>query len=304
LTNFAVEYGNADFIASRVAPFVPVVHKSDEYYTFTKKDKFTIPEDIRGPKSEANEVDWSSSTDTYACIDRALRDFLADSIVGNADPVVNPRQRTTNFLVDLLLLAHERRVAASVFATGSYGASYRTALSGGDQLDKYATSDPLGVIETGREACFRPPNICVLGAEVYSKLKHHPAIIDKVKGGATVDKAAMVNTRLLAELFEVDEVLVGRAKYNSANKGATASYSYVWGKYIFLGYCPQSVSIDDVAAWKTFRWIQMSTNLPYKVRTYRDEARGGGGEWIEPEMSLVHKQVCADVGYLISGAVA
>ena len=304
LSNFAVEYRNMKMIADMVSPFVPVNNKSDSYFTYTKKDKFTLPETVRGPKAEANEVDWSTSTSTYGCVDHALRNFLPDGIVANSDPGVNPRQRSTAQLIDLILLAYERVIATLATTAGNYATAYKTTLSGADQWSEPDTSDPIGNIDDGKAACFIEPNTLILGAEVWNKLKRHPAILDHVKGGANVDKPSLVKPALIAEVFELDQVLIGRAKYNSANKGATASYSYVWGKDAVLAYIEPGTSLDGVSAWKSFRWKQMSTDAVYKVRRYRDESKGGGGEYIEVETSYDEVAVCADVAYLIDAVIA
>lgn len=304
LSNFAVEYRNKKLIADQVAPFVPVVNKSDSYITYNKEDRFSLPQDIRGPKSEANQVTWGTSTSTYGCIDRALRDFLSDGIVGNSDPGINPQQRTTSFLTDLLLLNFEKRIADLVTTYGNYGGSYRTTLSGTTQFSDPAGSDPVGVVDTAKAACFVNPNVIIMGKAVFDELKRHPQILDHVKGGASTTSPALVTAELLAQIFEVDKVLIGEAKYNSATKGATAVYADVWGKHLIAAYIDPNVSLEGVTAWKTFRWTQMSTNAAYKVRRYRDEALGGGGEWIEVEMSVIEKAVCADLAYMVKDAVA
>jgi hypothetical protein len=303
LSNFAVEYSNLKFIASMVSPFVPVNNKSDSYYIYTKKDRFTLPETIRGPKDEANEVDWSTSTSSYGCIDHALREFITDALVANADPGVDPRRRTTAFLTDLLLLAYERVIASKVTTASNYASAYKTALTGADRWNQGATSDPIADVDTGKAACFIEPNTMILGKEVWDKLKRHPAILDHVKGGATVDKPSLVRPELVAEIFDLDQVLIGKAKYNSANKGATASYSYVWGKDCVLAYVDPAAYLEGVSAWKTFRWRQLSTDAVYQVRRYRDESKGGGGEFIEVETSYDEVAVCADVAYLIDTVI-
>lgn len=303
LTNFAVAYNNLGYIAQDAVPFVPVNNKSDSYYVFTKKDKFTLPETIRGPKDKANQATWSSGSSSYAAIDHALRDFLPDAIVGNADQAVVPRQRTTNNLTDLLLLDYERRISALITTYANYAAAYRTQLSGGDRWD-VATSDVLGAVETARAACFYPPNVCIMGEEVWLKVKHHAQILDRIKGGATADKPSLVRPELVAELFEVERLLIGKAKYNSSNKAQTESYSRVWGKNVVLAYVNPTVDLQNVSAWKAFRWRQLATDAAYKVRSYRDEEIGGGGEWIEVEQSYDEKSVCSDVAYLIDTVIS
>ena len=304
LSNFAVEYKNAALIGALVAPFVPVNNKSDSYMIYTQADKFSLPEDIRGPKSTAKEVTWGSSTSTYGCIDRALRDFLADSIVGNSDPGVNPQQRTTSFLTDLLMLRFEKRIVDLVTTYGNYGGSYKTTLSGTTQWSDYINSDPIGVIDTGKAACFIEPNSLILNKQVFDKLKRHPQLIDSVKGGATSSNPALVNIEQMKEIFGIENIWIGAAKYNTSLKGQTAAFDYLWGKHAILAYVDPAVSLEGVTAFKTFRWTQMTTGAPYKVRRYRDESIGGGGEWIEVEMSVVEKAICADLAYMIKDAVA
>lgn len=305
LTNFAVDYKNNDFIATQAVPVVMVNNKSDNYYVYTKKDRFSIPETILGPKDKANEVDWSASTDSYGCINHGLREFIADATVANADTPIDPRRRTTDVVTDLLLLKLEKDTATDLTTAGNYGNSYKTTLTGGDQWSAFATSDPIANIDTAKNACFYPANTLIMGKEVYDKLKRHPQLLDHVKGGASNSNPAKVTLQLMAELFEVERILVGKAKYNSSNKAQTASYDYLWGKYCIAAYIPPGeLGVETVAWRKLFVWRQMVTNSIYKVRRYRDEHRGGGGEWIEVNTSYVDKEVCSDLAYLISGAVA
>jgi hypothetical protein len=304
LSNFAVEYKNDAFIASQVAPFVPVNNKSDTYVTFNKEDKFSLPEDIRGPKDKANEISWGTGTGTYGCKDRALRDFLSDSMIANSDINVNPLEKTTGNLSNLLLLGFENRVASLVFTYANYGSSYKVTLSGADQWSDAAGSDPVGVIDTARAACFVEPNTLILGKEVYDILKRHPQLLDHVKGGATSANPATVSMEVMKEVFEVENILIGKAKYNSSKKGQAAAYTRLWGKHAVLAYIDPNVTLDNVSAWKTFRWNQLTTGIGYKVRRYRDEERGGGGQWIETEMSIDEKAVCTDVAYIIKDAIA
>jgi len=304
LSNFAVKYKNEAFIAQALAPFVPVMHKSDKYITFTQKDGYTVPETIRGPKDTANEVDWSTSSSTYGCVDHAIREFISDAIVENSDPAIMPRQRTTEMLTDLLMLDFEIDIATLTTTAGNYGANYKTTLSGGDQWSAHATSDPMTNVQTGKDACFKEPNTIVMGKTVWTTLRQHPQILDRVSGGSTNFNPARVTPELVAELFEVDNLYIGKAKKNDTNKAQTASFTDVWGDFVVIAYVEQQPTLDGCCAWKTFLWNQLATNLGYQVRTYRDESRGGGGEFIEVETSRDSKVICADVAYLISDLVA
>lgn len=304
LSNFSIEYSNRKLIAQEAVPFIAVQKKSDTYMKYTQKDRFTVPITIRGPQDTANEVDWTATTGNYACIDHAMRHFIPDAQAANADPGVDYRRRTSNFLTDLILLSYERKIATMLFTAGNYASSYKATLSGGNQWDQFATSDPIGNVETAMEAAFVRPNIMIIGQAVWSKLKQHPQILARITGGSKTMDPAKVSKALVAELFEVDRLLVGEAKYNTANKGADASFSYVWGKFAWLGFVDMAPGLDSITAVSSFRWNQLATNLGYQVRTYRAEDKGGGGEWIEVETSYDEVQPTSDLAFLYSTVVS
>ena len=305
LSNFSIEYKNRALIAQEAVPFIPVMKKSDTYMEYTQKDRFTVPQTIRGPKDKANEVDWTATTGSYACIDHAMRHFIPDAQAANADPGVDYRRRTSNFLTDLILLQYERVIATMLFTAGNYSGSYKSTLSSGNRWDVYASSDPIGNVETAMEACFVRPNTMIIGQAVWSKLKQHPQILARITGGSTSTDAVKVSKRLVAELFEIDRLLVGEAKYNTANKGAAAaSFSYVWGKFAWLGFIDPNPGLDSITAASSFRWNQLATNLGYQVRTYRNEEKGGGGEYIEVETSYDEKQPTSDLAFLYATVVS
>jgi hypothetical protein len=305
LTNLAVAYSPRKFnmIADKIVPIVPVDKDSDKYFTYTQKDRFTLPETVRGPKGKANEVDWSVSNDTFSCVDHALAEFISDKEGANADEPINLLEDTTEFVVDLLLLKREKEIADALTTSGNYGASYRTTLTGTDQWSD-DSSDPIGAIDTAKAALFYPANTIVLGKQVYDALRRHPQLLDHVKGGATSRDAAKIGIEQMKAIFELENILVGDGKYNASNKAQTASYSYVWGKYAILAYVDPNSRPKTVSWRKLFSYSAYGYNSGYRVRRYRDETRGGGGTTVEVEMSYVNKEVCSDLGYLISAAIA
>ncbi len=304
LANFAVEYKNKAFIGDQVAPDVIVDKKSDEYWVYDKANNFQLPDTLRGPKGKANQASWDVDTDNYSCFDHSLRDFVPDALAGNADAGIPPRDKTNQTLVNLILLRKEKAIADKVTTAANYASGYKKTLTATTQFNNYGSSDPIGVVDDGKDALFEDPNVMILGQQVWKYLKRHPQILETIKGGASTDNPSIATLRLLAEIFEVETVLVGRARYRSSNPGqSTETYTYLWGKHIVLAYIDPEPSLQGVSAWKNFVWRQVATDMGWDVRIYRDESRGGGGDWIEPQTSYDIKAVCSDVAYLIENAV-
>lgn len=71
LTNFAVAYENAEYIADLVMPVVEVGKKSGDYFVHDSANMFNMIDDSIGSnRGSANEVDWKLGTSQYTARDR------------------------------------------------------------------------------------------------------------------------------------------------------------------------------------------------------------------------------------------
>lgn len=312
LTDLAVKYKNPDtaYIADIMFPFVPVATQEGEYRSFAKKNYFALVDNERGNTDTAKEINWQLSLENYQCGDKALRFFLTDNELRNQQnqgqnglAALDITEETTQVLVAKTLQKREARCAAKAFAAGSYAAANKTQLSGDDQWSAYATSDPINDVWTGFKACAIPPNTLFLGPETYIVLTQHSKILERLTGDANTP--SMVDETVLARVFRVQRVVVGWAMYDSTpNKPSTFTKTYLWGKHALLAYVNPQPSTLDASFAKTFQFTPEGGTTGWRVRMYRDEARGGGGEWLEVEQSVDEKIIASDVAYFIEDAVA
>lgn len=252
LTAVTLAYRNQAFIADQVLPRIPVDSSAFKWSKYTLADGFNIPDTRVGRKSKPNEIDWTATEVNDATNDYALDDAIPQSDIENARAAqsvqgttgVDPEARSTMLLSDLVALDRENRVAASVFALNTYPAAQRATLAGAAQWSD-VTSDPLSAILTALDLCLIRPNIAVLGQAVWTKLRTHPKITAAVypSGGNATGGATAVAKQAVAELLEIDEVIVGASWYNSAKPGQAASMARLWGKHAaFLYRAPQILS--------------------------------------------------------------
>ena len=291
LTNISIQYRNAAFVGTQLLPIVPVKKKSDIYYIYNSKaDRFRIPKTLRAPKTESRTVDWKVDEDSYNCNEYALNDLIDDIERDNADKPLNLEVDTVEFLTDIIQLGLEMRIKTVVTAALGAGVTPTTKWS------TPASSDPIADIETGKQAIhaviFKEPNVLLLGKSVYDVLKHHPDILDRIK---YVQKG-VVTAELLASVFEVEKVIIGKAGYNTAKEGKAASYSYLWGKNAILAYVEPRPGIKKFSLGYTFQ------SQKFKTRRARIETKHS--DWFEAGNIETEKIVCAACGYRISDAVA
>lgn len=300
LANMSVRYANKrmDLIGSKVLPIIAVAKKTDDYYIYNKKDAYTIPDMKIGRKSKAYEATWNTSTSSYTCEGYALEDFIPDEDYKNVDsPPLKIERDTVEDLTDKLLLGYEKRVADLVFSNTTI--TQTTAVAAADRWDD-PTSEVMPTVRTAFDGCFIQPNVCVMGYEVWSALKNHPDIVERVK----YTSSDAVTTEAVARLFEVDQVLVGRAKYNTANPGQTASYSYVWGKSVLFAYVSPRISLKAVSLGYTMSFSHTGGARGWLVQRRRDDTRGlTGGNVLKVVQSVDEKIVASDVAYLLTTVV-
>ncbi len=256
LTAITMAYRNQAFIADRVLPRVPVDSSSFKYSKYTLADGFTIPDTRVGRKSAPNRIDWTATETPGVTIDYGLEDAIPYADVQNAQAAqstqgvlpIDPEARSTELLSDLVGLDRENRVANGangVFVLNTYPAANRTTLAGTTQWSDFTNSDPVQAILGALDTPVIRPNVLVLGQAVWSKLRSHPKVTAAVypTGGNATGGGTAVARQALADLFELDEVVVGSSWYNSAKPGQSASLTRLWGKHAALIYrAPQIIS--------------------------------------------------------------
>ena len=299
LTNFSRKYSNEEFIWPQVMPEVKVNKRSDKFYQYVKDDYYRVPDDAISPKGVANEVGLKLTQDNYSVKDHALEDWISKEEEDNADTPLAPRTDAAELVLELLQLAQEKRVSDIVFAPASYPAGNKVILSGTSQWGGSA-DDPLGDILAALDAAFMRPNTIIFGAETWSRFRQLPEVTDAVKsvvGG--VSRGGLSSRSEIANLFDVERVLVGRARYTASKEGQTAVFSRLWGKHCALLYVKPSPTVRSVTFGATFVEQRMT------VMTGFDGRRGvKGATWIKPAWNSDEHIIASDVGFFIENAVA
>jgi hypothetical protein len=272
LTNVSVAYRNTAYIADIMAPPVPVRKQSDKYYIFDpERERFRSTDDKRAPGARTNEVDFTLSTDNYFCDDHALSSVIPDEERENADPILQPSIDRTEFLTDKIDLNKELSLASRIITASDIPGE---TLSGTDQWSDYDDSDPVIAVEAKKaaiqESVQEIPNTLVLPYEVFQKVRLHPAIIERVK----YSSLGVAGPDVLAQLFDVDQILVPRCLKNVANRGQDADLQYIWGKNAFLCYIPKRAALMRVALSYTFTWTMAPGSVEGRiVEMWRDHPR-------------------------------
>lgn len=227
------------------------------------------------PRSEGA---WE--TDSYvtseiaheAVIDNRKRAAYAD--------ILDAKMWETMRCEDIVLRKYERMCAAAAFNATTFS-SYKTTIT--NEWDDYANADPLGDINTGREAIVtafgQEPNALIINRNVFRNLRRVDQILDVVKQQNYQD-ASQITDADLARFFDLDYVFVAGGITNTANEADARSISRIWSnEYALLCRVATTNDPGEACLGRTFMWGEegaMSGNeLAVIAEEYMsDEVRG------------------------------
>lgn len=298
LTSAAQGYSNNTLVGGYLFPTVPVSQRGGKVIQFGK-EAFMLYSAGRSPGANTKRVTFGYQGAPYTLESYSLEGLLPIETMQEADavPGIDMGSATTSGVQDIIALRLEKQRADVARDASKYGAGNKVTLSGASQWSDYSgTSDPIGDVEKGKEAVRKKtgkvPNVAVISAAVFSALKQHPKILDRIKyTGRDVP-----TVELLASLWGLSQVYVGDAVY-SDDAGVFAD---VWGKDVVLAY----TEIGTIAerGKPSYGYTYQLAGYPeVEVPYYERNVKS----WVYPVTDEVAPVIVgADAGYLITNAVA
>jgi hypothetical protein len=282
LSNVAINYRPAGFIAGDIFPVVPVPKQSDTYVIFEQADLFRHENTRRSRGGEANKIHSRVSSAGYYCNNFALKADVTLEDRANADPVFVQQfeEGRVHRVQDALFLDWEIRAAAQVTDPANVGSSSAV----GSAWSDYANADPLGDIWTAIDnvelATGYRPNRILFSGTAWRHFRRNTAVIDKATNPHLTGGGLYPSARQVEDLLELS-VLVGNAWHNSAGEGLPLDLTQIWQDHVLVYYAPEQPSIETPSFGYYFRWaapglpnMQVERH-PYDSRRHCDEVEIG-----------------------------
>ncbi len=179
------------------------------------------------------------STTTFDIEGHGLESIVTKEDYRNAGDVYKAEEDETMGLTSMLILEKEKLLADTLRNTSVI--TQNVTLAGTSQLNDYANSDPIGVLNTAatavRNGSGMPPTVAIMDWNVAQILKYHPKFLGMgfqylVKGGLTDDA--------LATVLGVQKILIAKATYMSSKEGQADTMATIWGKDIIFAVAPSA----------------------------------------------------------------
>lgn len=271
LTDVSIQTKNEGYLAELVMPIIPVRLETSKYFVYDLS-RFDAPPALRAERTEYGRVEFKLGTDTYSCEEYGLELPIDDRERQNAIEPLNVDIDSTEILTDMVLNDREQRVVDVVLNSANYTHSNTTDYAGSPLawLPTNGSSNPINDItitgrETIRQLIGRYPNALFLGALVFSNLKQHPLIVDRVKYNGQGTVPGKVTLAALADLFEVEHVYVGLPLRRTSNPNQPDVLADVWGENALLAY------VNPRPMLKAISLAYMFQSRPRQVEKYRED---------------------------------
>lgn len=318
LTNLSVAHFQPDdwFVSPFVFPIVPVQLSTSYYYKFSKADLARDNVQRKPQFGKAQPMIFGSEEALYKCeVDQII---VGIDQIGTLDyqragtpGISDPRRAKVRLATEQMKLHMDRVFAEGYFKTGIWTNEY-TGVTGaapaGKQFYKFddANFDAVhffGNLRTemkrnGR----RNPNTLALGVEAYEGLKRNPEILERVKYSGSTANPATINQNVLAQLLEIERVVVLNSTYNAGGLGEEDMQFICDSKGALLCYAAPNPAIDEASAGYTFAWDMLGNGQYLAFDQYEGE-KGTHTEYVEGLMSYTPEKVCDELGYFLTECV-
>jgi len=264
-------------IGTAVMPVLNVPVKAGQYPSFVLKEGQLLKSDVknRAPYSTYARGTRAFNQETYTALEYGYEEAVDDTVTLDVARFFDAETVAAKLAKRKLLLAHELRVAAKIFDSGTFtatnsGTAYTTA--------NIATFDVGADVQEALDRMLAKGESTssakvVIPYPVWTRLRASTKFQNRLRGtGLSSDTILNASTQAAAEVFGVSEVLVGRASYDSAPEGVAFAAANVWANtFIWVGNVTEASSgFFGGGAGFTLNWSEYGPVIG--VSTYRDES--------------------------------
>lgn len=279
LSNFAVSAFNRQrdqYVAAQILPAVTVGKQNDRYYKIEKGAFLRAPDTKRSRGTPANRVKWQVSSETYYAENYALAGEIPIEDITNSDAPVRLRENTVDLVVQNLLQDYEQRASDLLTTSGNLGNTFAVSSAWND----VANSNPIIDVKSAhayiRQQTGLIANTLLMDWDSWQDVRRNANVAELFK----YTEQGLNSPGVIANVFEVDRIIIGRAVKNTAPEGQTPVMANVWGNNAVLAHVePNPMSLQSMTMGVTMRW--QSGIYPADFGVLRSVINQAGSEHVE-----------------------
>jgi hypothetical protein len=280
---FDLESERAGYIATQVLPVMSVASQAGNFGKIKLAELLQQRQTKRAPGSGYARGSWTFDKATYATEEHGAEEPVDDREAKMYAEYFDAEQVSTMRAFSSVLRNAEERVANAVFnATTWSGGALTTAITNEWDSNHKTNAIPIddveGAVNKVYDASGLWPNALIINRRVFRNLRNLDQIIDRInsEGAGNASKPSDITTAMLAQVFDLDYVIVAGTSKNGAKEGQTASPTQIWSsEYAMVCRIATGNDMREPCIGRTFHWSNDGSSIGGTVESYRDEAIRG-----------------------------
>lgn len=308
--DFDLEMDRLGFIGYKVLPVMEVQRSAGTFGRIPLAQLLKNANVARHSRSGYPRGDWEFEQETFA-----TKEYGFEEPVDNRDSALyadffDAEMVSAEIARDTVLREAEKRVAAMIFNTSTWtGATLTTAIAAGKEWSNAANATPLDDVEAAIIKVYTLtgmwPNSLILARTTFRNLRNCDQVIDRIasSGAGSPTKASDITTQMLAQVFDLDNILVAGSSRNSANEGQAAVPVQIWNDDLaMVARLATTNNIKEPCVGRAFHWGQDGSTIGGTMETYDDPQLRG--EVVRCRHDVDEKVISASFGHLLTNVKA
>lgn len=295
------------FIGQQVLPVINVAKPSGKFGKIKLEELMENRETARAPGAGYARGDWEFTDESFVTAEHGAEEVIDEHDKAVYAEYFEVETVSTQRAYDVILRNQEKRAAALVFNTSTWtGSPLTTAV--GTPWSTAATATPITDIDAARQKVWDGtgmwPNALIITRKTLHYLRNVAQIIDRLKYQGFQDvRPSAITAQALAQVFDLDRVIVAGSAKNSATEGQDRSIASIWSNTMAM-VCRIATTNDikEPCIGRTFHWPGDGSSIGGTVETYREERVRG--DIIRVRHEVQEKILYKELGHLLTSVTA
>ena len=303
-TEFDLMMNLGGFVARQVFRTINTKKQAGKFGIIPVEQLLQQRDTARAPGSGYSRGNFTFQESSFACEEHGAEEPVDDREAEMYDEYFDAELVSTQRALSAVMVNAEQRVADAVFNTTTWtGAALTTAVT--NEWDDAANATPIVDVENAAQLMWDGsglwPNALVINRKVFRNLRQVTEIKDNIAASGAGDpiKARDINVQMMAQVFDLDFIIVAGGAKNSANEGAAFSAANIWsGEYAMVCKVATTNDPKEPCIGRTFHWGGDGSTEDGTVETYRDETVRGDVVRVRHDVDEI--TLYAQAGHLLS----
>ena len=293
------------FIANRVAPVADVAAQKGTMGVIALKEFLKEPETGRNSRGDYNRTGYNFYDTTYETKENGVELPIDRRRAAIYREWFDFEAMSTRIALDIVLRAYEYRVASLLYNATTF-TSYKTDIT--HEWNDWTNAVPLTDVIKAKRSVWAAtglyPNALILNKRQFDNLRMNAQVIDKLESGGagTSITPGSVTRQMLADCFDLDEIVVADSARDSANEGQDASIAAMWSdEYAMLARLARTTNPEEPCLCRTIHWSEDGSQIGGTIEMYYEDS--SRGDVVRVRHETEEKLIYTQLGHLFTNVI-